>query len=188
MTWLAVHPSSTETVAVPRDVEGAPRFVIGFWPPRIAERINAEMARLRKHDDDDADASISAKQFQAIAESRYDLTRSMIVYGVRSWEGMGPELAPKLEQETIDGISYDRLSEASLSILHVNKLALDLAIACLRYNSLSEEEKKTSTSRSSSAGSRSDTSVASATPNGKARPVGASSASTDGSSKSAHTG
>lgn len=186
MTWLAVHPSNTETVTLPADTPGAPTFVIGYWPPRIAERIHAEMARLRKHDKDDQDLTVTPAQFLATVESRYELTRLMVIYGVRGWEGLTPT-AETIELD-LDGRKHPCLTQDGLVLLHANKLVGELALACLRFNVLTAAEKKTLSSPSVSAGFPSGTSAASASPGGRAHQAVASSASTIASSRSAPTG
>ena len=127
MALRFVDPDSTTTT----EVDGVV-FTIGFWPPRESERIEALRSALRRCDD------------KASEEARgigIEVHLLMVEYGVRAFTDQ-PEGA--VGKETIRGIEYSRVSGKTLRQLYLNDAIWPLGLACLRWNELSEAEKKTS--------------------------------------------
>lgn len=141
MAWLAVHPSNTSKVRVP-DEDGAPTFEVGFWPPRVSERLKVWWQKLRspgKELDPVAD-------FEELLERtglHFDAASEMVKYSVRSWEGFGDVKCSTLV-EKIDGMDHVVLSPESMFALHANQLTVALSLKALLFNVMSEDQKKTS--------------------------------------------
>lgn len=154
MTWRAVHPSLTQEVRVPDDDPSAPTFTIGFWPPLEAEKAKLYVSSLRR-----TQALGDAESGEVILrKARVDLHafRDMARFGIRGWSGLG-DLACATEKIEIDGRLSIALTEESCDILYHGGLLLPVALACWRFNNLTEAEKKTSRSPSNSPFSMSGT-------------------------------
>lgn len=127
-----VDPDSTTTATV-----GGVEFVIGFWPPREAERIGACIRRSRKLGEDSPDGHLLAFEANWIA----------VQYGVRSWSKWdgGPDASKEVSEEDIHGRKHKRLSDKATEALYRSGDGFwDLALAAFRWNNLQEEEKKRS--------------------------------------------
>ena len=128
MALRFIDPDNTTTC----EVDGV-SFSIGFWPPRESEKIGAGIAAMKKLPPDSEEARAAA----------LDLHQRMVRYGVRGWSGWeGVESKP--ETERIHGHEHPIVSEKVVRALYLNNAIWPLGLACLRWNNLSEEEKKTS--------------------------------------------
>lgn len=181
--WIAAHPSNTMKVRCP-DVEGAPTFELGFWPPRVSERVNTALAAIRKAQSDEDFLDPGSPEFGKITDLNFDITVEMLRWGVRGWEGA--DLTPAVVSvEKVDGIDHPRLSLESAHVLSVNGVHNDLAQKAWLFNILTEQQKKTFGLRLPSVTSRSLTDVPSATAPGKVSKLEGCSVSTVDTSKAA---
>lgn len=186
MAWTAVHPQNTTTERVP-DVEGAPTFTFGFWPPLEAERFHTIIRRNAGKQDDGA---VGSEEFERAIANQHEHTNRMVAFGVRGWSGFlvdGVEVPCSTEEVEVDGVKVVRLTKTSLDFLYANKLRGELALKCYLFNTLSEDQKKTSGLRLNSASSTTLTDAPSAPPNGKDRLQAKSSGSAGSTSKAART-
>ena len=129
MALRFIDPDTTTTV----EVEGV-TFTIGFWPPREAEKIGAAIAAVRRHADPESEAARAAA---------LDAHSRMIQYGVRGWSGW-EGVEAKMDAEAIHGREHPKVPEKVLRALYLNNALWPVGLACLRWNNLSDEEKKTS--------------------------------------------
>lgn len=146
MTWRAVHPSLTKEVRVPEDDPSAPTFTVGFWPPLESEKAKLYVSKLRR-----LQPGPSETTEELLHRAQVDLHafRDMVRFGVRGWSGLG-DLSCMTETVEIDGRRHVALTQESIDVLYHSSLLLPVALACWQFNSLTETEKKTSDSRSSS--------------------------------------
>ena len=126
MALRFLDPDATTTA----EVDGVV-FTIGYWPPREAEKIGAGIAAIRKVGQDTEEARRMA----------FEVHRRMVEYGLRAFDGA---LAGAIETETIYGRTHPRVSDRVLHQLYLNHAIWPLGMACLKWNSLSEDEKKAS--------------------------------------------
>lgn len=129
MALRFIDPDATTAV----EVEGV-TFTIGYWPPRESQKIGAGLAALRKHEDGNTEAA---------REAALDVHRRMVEYGVRSWSGWDG-VPGEVETERIHGRDHARVPSRILSALYLNNAIWPIGLACLKWNNLSEVEKKTS--------------------------------------------
>lgn len=157
MAWRAVHPSITEPRRIPSDDPTGPVFTLGFWPPLEAEKAKIYVSKVRR-------ASGGTDIAELVDRARVDLDAfwSMARFGVRGWSGLG-DLVSATERVSIDGREHVALSDDSMQVLYHSGLLLPVALECWRYNSLTDEEKKTSNSPSRSITWTSDTPATDAT-------------------------
>lgn len=184
MTWRAVHPSLTQDIRVPEDDPNAPTFTIGFWPPLEAEKAKLYVSKLRKQQSGESPESAE----DLLRRARIDLQafRDMARFGIRSWHGLG-ELAAAVEYVEIDGRPHAALTQESCDILYHSGLLLPAALACWKFNNLTEEEKKTSRSPSSSPTSKNGTPVTAVTAPSPSATIGAASFASTAPSSAART-
>lgn len=145
MAWRAVHPALTEERRVPAEDPEAPTFTLGFWPPLEAEKAKIYISKVRRQNTGGTLPEELHRRAAIDLEAFWAMTR----FGVRSWSGLG-ELPCKTEKVTLDGREHVVLTDESLQILYHSGLLLPVALECWRFNSLTEEEKKTSNSPSNS--------------------------------------
>jgi len=127
MALRFIDPDATTTV----EVDGV-AFVVGFWPPREAERIGAGIKAVQRIEDKDSEEA---------REAGFDVHRRMVQYGVRSFAG---QVDGAIESEKIHGREHPKVSDRTLHQFYLNNAIWPLGLACLKWNNLSEEEKKTS--------------------------------------------
>lgn len=110
-------------------------FAIGFWPPREAERIGGAIKAVR---------ALDPESDEGRAKS-IDLHMAMVEWGVRGWTGWDAFPAKDhVQTERIHGQDHTRLSTKAVRALYLNNAIWPVGLAALRWNNLSEEEKKTS--------------------------------------------
>ena len=147
MTWRAVHPCLTEDRRVPEADPDAPIFTIGFWPPLEAEKAKIYISKVRRMNSTSAsDADELSRRASADLEAFWAMAR----FGIRAWSGVG-DLPCVTENVRLDARDHVALTDESLQILYHNGLLLPVALECWKFNNLTEEEKKTSSSPSKSA-------------------------------------
>ena len=172
MAWVAVHPDNTTEVQVP---EGkGPWFTVGFWPPREAERFNMMLEKIQKPLEE-LDPVRDQDEYMKAVGLNYDTFRNMVAYGVRDWRDMvdveGEPFLPHFEEAVeIDGRPHKALSDASIDDLYVNRLLVAVALKCWLFNTLTQEEKKTSGLQLQSSSSTLPTSAPSVTPSSEGPP------------------
>ena len=127
MALRFIDPDATTTV----EIDGV-TFTIGYWPPREAEKIGALIVEAQRHADKTSEPARAAS---------FEVHRRMVEYGVRAFPGAPPDAFGK---ESIHGREHVRVSEKVLHQLYMNNALWPLGLACLKWNNLSEEEKKTS--------------------------------------------
>jgi len=159
MAWKAVHPDLTDEVT---PVEGGPTFVVQFWPPSIAAKLEVMLSRIRKpgreldpvadYDELLMDSGISLEAFKEMAR-----------YGVRDWRDFG-DIRCETEEVVLDDMRHRRLTAKAVHTLHVNKILLAVAFKALLFNTLTEEQRGKFDWRSGSSLTSRDTSAAGAAP------------------------
>lgn len=186
MPWRAVHPAMTEERSIPADDADAPTFTLGFWPPLEAEKAKLYVSAVRRRKDDDEEElspEDAAKRASADLRAFWNMAR----FGVRGWVGLG-EIACETETVQVDGRAHVALTDASCEALYHAGLLLPVALECWKYNNLTDEEKKTSSSPSISPSSTTPTPASAATrPSAPVKNGAASSVSTTRSSTAAPT-
>lgn len=183
--WVPEHPYGYHSGQCEQCTDGAPdagcntgillhrlpepdkaEFVVGFWPPREAERFQLlldEMQRPPKQVDIIEDQDEWARR----AGLSIDRIWAMVAYGVRDWDGIelhGQPFRPEFESVEIHGRTHQRLTDACVHVLWATRLLNVLALKCMQFNSLSDVEKKTFGSPSHSSSSKSSIDARSATP------------------------
>lgn len=133
-----VDPDNTHSARIP-DADGAPTFTLGFFPPREAERLGVVIAKIKKIGDVDPIADID----KAIESSglSLDVYMTVVRYGVRGWSWPGGK-SPEMGVEKIGKHEYPVLEQKSVDALYRSKLLFLVSLACLKFNTLQEEEKK----------------------------------------------
>ncbi len=129
MSARYVDPSSTSVV----EVQGV-KFTIGFWPPSKADRVNLALAKVRRLGAVDfltADPEVACS---AIGLNR-DVLEEAVRHSVRGWEWEGAPPAV-----VVDGV----LSSDCVDAIRLSGLILELSTKCMAFNTLDEEEKKSS--------------------------------------------
>lgn len=146
MALRFIDPSSTRSV----EIAGV-SFTIGFWPPRESERIAAGIKAVKAHQDH--------PDSQEARDLALEVHRRCVRYGVRGWEKWegGPDASAAIETEEIYGVKHQVLSEPIVHALYINDAIWPLAMACIRWNNLDDEEKKRSDAPSESQDKTPDT-------------------------------
>lgn len=134
-----VDPDNTRETRIP-DEDGAPTFTLGFWPPRESDRLQVAIARMSKMGDADpvADMNEAVKRSGIALDTFMDMVR----YGCRGWSGIAFQ-SGTVEVE-IHGRKHKALDQRSLDALYANRLLVAVALECMRFNALTDEEKKRS--------------------------------------------
>lgn len=132
--WLAVDPEGTEDRLVP-DQPGGLLVTLGFWPPKIENKLRARLRGVRLFGGPEA-ATLDDLERQYQHDD--DLLTEAVRWSVRGWAG---EPAAVVEEESIGGRVYKKLADASIDRLRRNGLLPELAIAAASFNVTSQQGK-----------------------------------------------
>ena len=132
--WLAVDPEATEEKRVPDKPDGL-LVEFGFWPPKIENKLRARLRSTRIFGGPEA---ATADDLEAQYQRDDDLLSEAVRWGVRGWEGQPSAV---LEEETIGGRSFKKLSDASIDRIRRNGLLPEMAIAAAQFNVTSQMGK-----------------------------------------------
>lgn len=139
-TWFLTNPDHTEESRLP-DEDGAPTFVVGFFPPQQDVAIRARLPVLSKPDEA-IDPVKDQDEFIRHSGMQLEAYREAARWGCRGWRGAPAGFEAKTETIRLGGRDHTALTYASVDLLYANGLLGLVAMRAIAFNILSAEQQE----------------------------------------------